>query len=98
IGGHTQGLQSVRVHTARGWIVLASDASHYYDNMGLDAPFPIVLNVADMLAGYETLLKHAESPDHVIPGHDPLVRNRYPAFRNGDTEVVALHLSGTPAS
>ena len=27
------GLQCVRVNTARGWVVLASDASHYYDNM-----------------------------------------------------------------
>ena len=33
VGGHTMGLQAVRVHTARGWVVLASDASHYYDNI-----------------------------------------------------------------
>lgn len=33
IGGHTKGLQAVRVHTRRGWVVLASDASHYYENM-----------------------------------------------------------------
>ena len=91
IGGHTQGLQAVRVHTARGWVVLASDASHYYDNMQLEAPFPIVLNVADMLAGYETLLKFAESPDHIIPGHDPLVRTRYPSVGDSGSEIVALH-------
>src|SRR5688500_18896744 len=30
IGGHTPGLQSVLVHTQRGWVVVASDASHYY--------------------------------------------------------------------
>ncbi|MDH3067008.1 N-acyl homoserine lactonase family protein [Achromobacter insolitus] len=92
IGGHTRGLQAVRVHTARGWMVLASDASHYYDNMERDAPFPIVDNVADMLAGYEILLKFAESPDHIVPGHDPLVRMRYPALAGADTDVVALHL------
>ncbi|HEY9271509.1 hypothetical protein [Achromobacter sp.] len=77
---------------ARGWMVLASDASHYYDNMGRDAPFPIVDNVADMLAGYEILLKFAESPDHIVPGHDPQVRTRYPGLAGMDTEVVALHL------
>ena len=33
-----------------------------------------------MLAGYDTLLKYAESPDHIVPGHDPLVRARYPAL------------------
>ena len=30
IGGHTMGIQSVRVMTRNGWLVLASDASHYY--------------------------------------------------------------------
>src|SRR2546423_14624308 len=33
IGGHTAGLQCVRVRTRRGWVVLASDASHYYEHM-----------------------------------------------------------------
>jgi hypothetical protein len=56
-----------------------------------------VLNVADMLAGYETLLRHAESPDHIVPGHDPLVRSRYPGIVQGDTEVVALHLPCVPS-
>ena len=32
IGGHTKGLQSVRVHTKRGWVMVASDASHYYEH------------------------------------------------------------------
>src|SRR5690606_6274997 len=33
IGGHTAGLQCVRVWTRRGWLVLASDASHYYEQL-----------------------------------------------------------------
>src|SRR3546814_14350164 len=41
IGGHTKGLQSVRVNTQRGWVVLASDASHYYENMERQRPFQI---------------------------------------------------------
>lgn len=28
VGGHTAGLQVVQVSTAKGWLVLASDASH----------------------------------------------------------------------
>jgi hypothetical protein len=32
-----------------------------------------------VLEGYKTALKLAASPDHVIPGHDPLVLERYPA-------------------
>jgi glyoxylase-like metal-dependent hydrolase (beta-lactamase superfamily II) len=79
IGGHTMGLQAVRVATRRGWVVLASDASHFYANMEQTRPFPIVFSVADMVAGYERLRSLAASPAHVIPGHDPLVMQRYPA-------------------
>ena len=79
IGGHTMGLQVVRIATRRGHVVLASDASHYYANMGERRPFPIVYNVADMMEGWGKLLALADSAAHVIPGHDPLVLERYPA-------------------
>jgi hypothetical protein len=42
-------------------------------------PFPIVWSVADMVDGYARLRALAESPSHIIPGHDPLVMERYPA-------------------
>lgn len=79
IGGHTLGLQAVRAATRRGHVVLASDASHYYANMGERRPFPIVYNVGDMMEGWERLRSLADSPDHIIPGHDPEVLERYPA-------------------
>jgi glyoxylase-like metal-dependent hydrolase (beta-lactamase superfamily II) len=79
IGGHTMGLQVVRVATRRGWVVLASDASHFYANMEEIRPFPIVYSVADMVEGYRKLQSLADSPEHLIPGHDPLVLERYPA-------------------
>jgi glyoxylase-like metal-dependent hydrolase (beta-lactamase superfamily II) len=83
IGGHTKGLQSVRVRTQRGWVVLASDASHFYAHMEQDRAFPIVYNVADMLEGFNTLRRLATSPQHIIPGHDPLVMARYPVMKSG---------------
>lgn len=79
IGGHTKGLQVVRVATRRGWLVLASDASHFYANMEQVRPFPIVYSVADMVEGYRRLRQLAESAAHIIPGHDPEVLVRYPA-------------------
>lgn len=91
VGGHTRGLQAVRVHTARGWVMLASDASHYYDNVCNESPFPIVYNVGDMLEGYRKLTGLVETMDHFIPGHDPLVMRYYPFFGNPADEVVALH-------
>ncbi len=77
--GHTMGMQSVRVLTKRGWVVLASDASHFYDNVEAMAPFPIVTNVGDMLDSLRKLQRLAETPQHIVPGHDPLVLARYPA-------------------
>lgn len=79
VGGHTMGLQIVRVATRRGRVVLASDASHYYANMEQGRPFPIVYNVGDMVEGWRRAHALADSPAHVIPGHDPLVMQRYAA-------------------
>jgi glyoxylase-like metal-dependent hydrolase (beta-lactamase superfamily II) len=77
------------VRTRRGWVVLASDASHFYANMEQERPFPIVWSVADMMAGYRRLSALADSPAHIIPGHDPLVMERYPAPSQGTQGVVA---------
>jgi glyoxylase-like metal-dependent hydrolase (beta-lactamase superfamily II) len=96
IGGHTMGLQVVRVRTRRGWVVVASDASHLYANMEEGRPFPIVHNVADMLEGFETLRSLASSRNHVVPGHDPLVLRRYPAAKPG-LEGVVVRLDADPA-
>jgi glyoxylase-like metal-dependent hydrolase (beta-lactamase superfamily II) len=95
LGGHTMGLQCVRVHTRRGWVVLASDASHFYENMEKRAPFPIVYSVADVIDGFRTMRALAESDRHVIPGHDPLVLSRYPA-PDPALEGVAVRLDAEP--
>jgi len=77
VGGHTQGLQVVRVFTARGWVVLASDAVHYFENFTERNPFPAVLDLGRMLDGYDRLAVLADGPGHLVPGHDPDVFVRY---------------------
>lgn len=89
IGGHTAGLQSVRVMTARGWVVLASDATHYYEHMETGKCFPITFHLGDMIEGYDKLRRLADSPQHIIPGHDPLVLARYPAPSQALQGIVA---------
>jgi len=79
VGGHTDGLQVVRVWTQRGWVVLASDATHLYGNIDKGIPFPAVYNIGDMLEGHSIARNLADSPAHIVPGHDPLVMHRYPA-------------------
>ena len=89
IGGHSKGLQCVRVKTQRGYVVLAADATHLYAHIDGGRVFPLVYNVADVLEGYGTLKKLATSPRHVVPGHDPLVLARYPAAKPGLENWIA---------
>jgi len=95
IGGHSLGLQVVRVRTRRGFVVLASDATHFYAHVEQKRVFPIVADVPAVLAGYETLNRLASSPAHIIPGHDPLVLARYPASAPG-LEGIAARLDAEP--
>ena len=82
---------------AGGWVVLASDASHMYDNFEEMAPYPIVSDVRTMLHGFERLKALAESSSHIIPGHDPLVMERYPVA-NLSSEGVVVRLDVDPIS
>ena len=95
IGGHTQGLQAVRVHTRVGWIVLASDAAHLYANMHDVRPFPIVFDVGRMVEGYRRLRELADAPELIVPGHDPLVMQRY-AAPHAALEGIAVRLDMRP--
>ncbi|MEM9320146.1 MAG: N-acyl homoserine lactonase family protein [Pseudomonadota bacterium] len=78
IGGHSRGLQAVRVRTASGWLCLASDAAHYYENVFLRKPFPIVIDLEDMVRGWDRTLSLASDRSLLIPGHDPLVMEIFP--------------------
>jgi len=91
IGGHTGGLQVVRAPTARGWLVLASDAAVFWANIRQRIPFPGVVDVSRMLEGFSILESLAGGPDHIIPGHDPAVLTRFPAVP-GVADVVRLDL------
>ena len=96
IGGHTPGLQSVRVHTRRGWVVVASDATHYYEHFETGRCFPSIVDLGGVLEGYDKLRKLADSPRHIVPGHDPLVMARYPAVSK-ELEGIAVRLDMSPA-
>lgn len=95
VGGHTMGMQFVRAFTDRGWVVLASDSMHLYANWQDGNPFPVVLHVGDMLEGHKKVIRMAGSPDHVVPGHDPLVMERYPAA-SADLEGIVARVDLAP--
>ena len=91
IGGHTDGLQVVRAVTDGGIVVLASDASHYYENMDAIRPFPIVFDVGAMVEGYDKLRRLAGPDGIIVPGHDPEVLRRFPPAADG-LDGIAVRL------
>jgi glyoxylase-like metal-dependent hydrolase (beta-lactamase superfamily II) len=91
VPGHTRGLQCVRVATARGPVVLASDALHFYANVERQNPFPIVVDIAATMESWKKLARLAGDERRIVPGHDPLVMKRYPRLDVAGIEAVMLH-------
>jgi glyoxylase-like metal-dependent hydrolase (beta-lactamase superfamily II) len=89
--GHTQGLQAIRVKTTGGYVVLAMDAAHLYENIERRKPFSITIDVAETLRTYDKLYALASSKAQVVPGHDPLILERYPAL-DAATKGIAHRL------
>ncbi|WP_205589597.1 N-acyl homoserine lactonase family protein [Chachezhania antarctica] len=95
VGGHSRGLQCVSVDTARGPVVLASDTAHHFAHIQQARVFPTVDSVPGVLEGYETLKRLGGGLDRIVPGHDPLVTELYPALRP-DTEGWIVRLDRSP--
>ncbi len=83
VGGHTAGLQIVTVETARGRVVLASDASHFYRNIERRHPIQIITSLPDMLAAFEKIDELAGPEKLVVTGHDPEVAERFKVVEPG---------------
>jgi glyoxylase-like metal-dependent hydrolase (beta-lactamase superfamily II) len=95
VGGHTPGMQIVRVRTARGWVVLAADASHFYENMESVRCFHGTHDTERNKASFALIRELADSPAHVIPGHDPQVMVRYPPI-SSDPGIAGVRLDCPP--
>lgn len=90
VGGHTAGMQIVRVNTMVGAVVLAVDASHFYANFENDTPFAIVHDLSAMYSAFDTMKRLAVSPAYVVPGHDPMVMTRFPAVEGEEGRCVRI--------
>jgi hypothetical protein len=63
--------------------------------MDTGRPFTTAFNIALMLEGFDALRAAAPSPQHIVPGHDPLVMKRYPPPRP-ELEGVVVRLDMAP--
>ncbi len=79
VGGHTPGQLIVSATAGTGTAVLASDALHFYEEAEKDRPFAILADLPAMYRAYDLLNDLARQPGtHLVAGHDPLVRQRFP--------------------
>jgi glyoxylase-like metal-dependent hydrolase (beta-lactamase superfamily II) len=91
VGGHARGQAILRVHTARGWVILASDAVHLFEEVDEERPFAIFYDLPGMLEGYRRIKRLATHRDLIVPGHDQRVTAGYPVAAPGlEGEVLRL--------
>lgn len=90
LGGHTPGLQVLRVATDEGHVVLAADGSHFYENIGADRPYAVVDHLPSMYDAFDTIRALADREDLIVPGHDPRVLDRFPAVPGLDGLAVRI--------
>ena len=96
IGGHARGQAVLRMHTRRGWVILASDAVHVFDETDHERAFAVFYDLMAMLEGYRRLNRLAGSRDLLVPGHDARVTKAYPAAAPGlEGQVLRLDLPPT---
>jgi glyoxylase-like metal-dependent hydrolase (beta-lactamase superfamily II) len=88
VGGHTAGLQIVSVQTARGPVVLTSDASHFYRNVETGQPVQIITSLPEMLAAFETIHTLAGAAKLIVAGHDPQVAERFKRVEPGIIQIA----------
>jgi glyoxylase-like metal-dependent hydrolase (beta-lactamase superfamily II) len=88
VGGHSPGQTVLVVETVGGSAVIASDAVHYYEELELERPFEILVDLPAMYAAYATVRELAGRPGAaLLVGHDPEVMKRFPPL---DGEAAGL--------
>jgi glyoxylase-like metal-dependent hydrolase (beta-lactamase superfamily II) len=79
IGGkHTFQSQFVGVNTKAGTVILASDNMYLYENLEKHVPIAQTFDADSNLRAQDRMKQLAASPQLIIPGHDPLVFDKFP--------------------
>jgi glyoxylase-like metal-dependent hydrolase (beta-lactamase superfamily II) len=82
-GRHTYASQYVSVRTPSGTVVLASDNVYLYENLDRGVPIAQTFDPAANRQSQRRMLELATNPAWVVPGHDPLVFERFPRVAEG---------------
>ena len=87
VGGHSPGLQIIRVRTLKGWAVLAVDSAYVFRSFESMIPPGIHVHVDEALAALDKVKDLADSPKLIFPGHDSETLS-IPEFASGVRQLV----------
>lgn len=88
IGGkHTYQSQYVTVNTDAGTVVFASDNIYLYENLEKHVPIAQTLDAASNLRAQDRIRSLAPDPRLIVPGHEPLVFERFPSVGDGIVRI-----------
>jgi glyoxylase-like metal-dependent hydrolase (beta-lactamase superfamily II) len=83
VGAHTPGSQIVAVETSKGTAVICGDLVDLYRNIEENIHGGLTFDVLQCYTAFEKVKRLASSPDLIIPGHDPLIMERFPKVADG---------------
>jgi glyoxylase-like metal-dependent hydrolase (beta-lactamase superfamily II) len=75
-------------------LLLTSDAIHLHEDLELDRPSAVVADLAAMYRAHERIRELAAAGATVVPGHEPLVMESFPAYDGHDFAVSLLGRPG----
>lgn len=86
-GRHTYASQYVAAQAAGGTVVLTSDNVYLYENLEKRVPVAQTFDPASNLKAQERVRTIASGPEFIVPGHDPLVFERFPRVAEGIVRI-----------
>ncbi|OVE73699.1 hypothetical protein BVX93_00965 [bacterium B13(2017)] len=88
VGGHSPGMQIVKVKSNEGNIIIASDTTYLYDNSYRHIPVGSSFDIKDNLNAIKKMHKIGGSLFFIIPGHDPFVFKAFPKITENVVKIT----------
>ncbi len=88
VGGHAPGQLVFEVAGETGPLALATDAVHYEAELVSERPFAVFCDLAGVYRAYDTIRSMMSSGATLVPGHDPLVMDRFAPVEGPASEIA----------
>ena len=86
--GHTPGLQTVAVNTAKGTAIVGSDCAHIFRNYEEEIPSCFIADMVTWMKTYDKVKSKVSSLALLFPGHDMKMLTDYPKVAKDITRLV----------